>query len=1696
MIAIEKAYQLRAIGGKEVYDQLDKIHKKFTDIRDVKKSLNDQMARVKDTDEYKALAEQLKNVQKEYRTLQRELKTVKLQMEEFKMSQKQADADAKRSAQATVANAKAATEAAKAATEAQKQATQQSTQALLAEKQAAAQAHAQLKQLQLQRAQTRAAAPAAAPGSYNDIAAQYKAALSNYKATVSLQDAAALEMAQKHLMTLKTQLDSFNRSLTEDKVLIGEYTSGVMNAFKKMGLGHLIQDQVKTAKASLDTLNVEFNQLKHQLEQIRATGVGSLDAVERQLIENRNAALQLQSQLDHVHTELKAMGGIGSQVTQALNNEFKNLKQSVAQFIIGYAGFQTIITGIRSAVHINYELSDSFADIKNRIRGTDDEVNKLFNDLKNLDTRSSLASLVDIASIVSKKGIAKEEIVGITKAIDDLMVSLGGEIGDPKEAVASLVKLVNVYSHDKHVTAENIEAIGGAIARLTNSGVATGQFLLDFADRMGGVARTSNLSIQGVLGFGAAMQELGQSAEVAATATSQVIVKMFTDSEKYATLLNMSVSQFKDTLSRDVMGVMLMVSEKMKGDVEGLSKFFEEMVDVHMRGQRTIGVMGDVASSVEYITARLKVSREAFKEQGIAADMAANKQQTFAASIDRMKKAFEMVATDKTVVGAMDAFAKAVATVLGQLPLLITLLKGVVIGYVALNAAQIARNIATVAEIGLSKAQAMWTSIVDLKNKAYTLTMGVMTRSINLATAAKNMFNTALAASPLGVVLVGLTALSTVYGLLSAAIGGTTEELKKQTKEDLMRLDVLKRANDHTEAQITKIKTLTTVAKDLNLSQDVRLSALEEIIRISPEYLSALTLETIATKEGKKAIDDYVASLNKKARAEAAGSALSDLLKKDAHLKMMELSLAKKVAAGKDGYDNLSDNEKEMLGVYGNTMSTMTGITPGMNTFGTEALSNVRIARKKLQQEIAIAQKLSDEATISSLQLSDKEKELKSRNEAKQKIEMLKSVRDMTEETSKEYQELTKRMEAARAEWYKAGGQKPTTLHDAFVNLSGIVDDATDKGQNSVMVNGKRMSLLTAKTKLKELASYIDESEKIHSYFAKKDGPGHGTALTRFETEEFKKVNSWRDEELVKLKTAYMEQEETRKVYNGRMIDNERTYLEQMQLLEEQAIQMKIDSIKGSTPAELQKRSGLRLDILENRSKYSSKFFDMDSDRLKEDYEGKLATAKRAMQNVVDSQTATDLQKSEAKRDFYEKQIDLYDDYMRNLDDVERRYHKKVRRNAGDREQIQSDIDGSYEDIKRKIVDQYYAENTAKYDAQGRKVMLGKIKQTSDIITSGSGIGSKQVEMERLSMETNMNLLNIEQERINKEIELTKGLYEQKFIAAEEYNQRLNALVTQQAQNQEQILTAQVAKEQQSINVRKEIINGGIQVAETIGMEAMAAQARRAQIEDARNERAMSWNRRKLEAHAQSRQEMEAIDKAMAMQQEQRERQRAEQEKRRRLNEMAMEYASAAMKIVAANIWMPHGVAKIAVQEGILAATYAAKLAFAHSVPAFEQGGILGSGGVFGGKSHANGGSKFMWGGSVMEAERDELAIINKRSAASNRPMTVTGTPRQIASRVNAVGGGVDFAPGATSWNGRGVGWMAEYSQVPSFIAGHYMRKGGMYGGSSSDGSNAEVLQSIIALKDHVHNIQVQLNPHEVAGYNAEYRKSVNVGTI
>lgn len=453
------------------------------------------------------------------------------------------------------------------------------------------------------------------------------------------------------------------------------------NAYKRLSQeANRVKLAAKTLEAEILILNRDFR-----------SGVISQERYNQELAKLQGQFSATSTRAKQLDTELKRIdANVGDKqrnvgnYRDAAKGSIMALDKQIKTMIASYAGFYAIINGTSSLIHNNYELSDSLADLQIRLHGNKEATDKLFDSLRKIDTRTSLGELVNTAAIVAKKGVAADEIEGITKALDNYFIVAGKEAGNREEGTASIIKLISIFNEDKHITAERVTEISTALVKLQNSGVATGSKMIDIAERIGAVRGITGVTLPQVLGFAAAIEQLGQKSEVAGTAGMQILTKVLSDMPKYAKLANVSVEELRKAYSDNPFEAVVMVAQGVlkTGDFERISQDLEE---VGVRGARVKGVLGDIASNADFVRKRIKDAGLAINEEGYLAETAAKKQETFAATIDKVKKEFELI-------GASDGFRnfiKGVSDVLlGFIKILTAIPFGVVItGLTLLTAA-------------------------------------------------------------------------------------------------------------------------------------------------------------------------------------------------------------------------------------------------------------------------------------------------------------------------------------------------------------------------------------------------------------------------------------------------------------------------------------------------------------------------------------------------------------------------------------------------------------------------------------------------------------------------------------------------------------------------------------------------------------------------------------------------------------------------------------------------------------------------------------------------------------------------------------------------------------------------------------------------------------------------------------------------
>lgn len=797
-----------------------------------------------------------------------------------------------------------------------------------------------LRQIELEQQKKIKAGNEALAGSYYDVNKRYQELQRISKNTVNLYNAKEVKEATDELKVLKQVLDNYNRSLTKDGTLVGEYTTGIINSFKKMGLGDLIESQINQGKTALAGLDLQFDKLKQDLQQIRNEGGAGFEVLEKEMIQNRQQAEQLHLSLEKIENDLRGTGTIGEQITRGLRDGFKNAKQEFVSFFVAYLGFQQLLATAQSTVRKNAVISDQTTDLQRIMDITDTGLRKIEVDLRNLETRTPLEELLGFSIIAGKAGTAEKDIVGVTKAIDELKLVAGKELGQNiDQTVSSIVKLVNIFEGPGKVNEDNIRRYGNALIELANKGVASGEYLIDYAQRLAGIEGLTKIQIQSVLGLAAAYEEQGASAEVAATATTQILLKVNQNIDKYAELANVSKETFRELVRNNPAEALLQLAQGVKGNTQFFDEFAQLLPDLEVKGVRVASTFGIMADKADFFRDKIKIASGAINETAAITEGAERKQNNFAASVDKLRKQWELIGTSKGFQITLGVILSLLGFVSGNMGTIITLFTGYAAILAISNAAQIKTAIVTAASNVAFRAQYAALVLNELWLKAYAAALTLYVNRQEAATAAAVLFSEVIMANPLGFILSILGLVIAAYSVFTSGVNGTTEALRANARELLLMTDISRKAAEATNDETAKLRVLVTVASNVKNSYDTRRKAIDDLIKQYPQFSKALDGERIDLLKLRDAYNEVYKSIRLMAEAQASASLTADKQKSVLSVTALRQRFETESSIQGGGANNrvflndISAEDRKLLlgGFFGNDLSNNSSITEDGN---------------------------------------------------------------------------------------------------------------------------------------------------------------------------------------------------------------------------------------------------------------------------------------------------------------------------------------------------------------------------------------------------------------------------------------------------------------------------------------------------------------------------------------------------------------------------------------------------------------------------------------------------------------------------------------------------------------------------------------------------------------------------------------------
>lgn len=328
-------------------------------------------------------------------------------------------------------------------------------------------------------------------------------------------------------------------------------------------------------------------------------------------------------------------------------SSFSSIKQNITSLIGSYIGFQAIVGGIKSLISGSIKLSDQLSDLR-RVAGlTAVEADNLNHALLQIDTRTSGQGLLSIAIIAGKLGVAKGELLSFTEAVDKLVVTLGDELGDADQITSQLGKILNVF--DGKVTGENISHLGNSIVDLANKGVATGGFIVDFTQRVSGIAKASGLSLGATVGLAAGLESLGLRSESSSTAIQKLLTTIGSNIPKAAKVAGVPLKEFNELFASKPQEALIRYAEGLVKNKKSFSEITAGFKDAGEEGARIVQTLQAIGQQGDFMREQIQLGSASIKELTALNEGFALKNDNLAGSIEKVGKQFDKLVASKGV---------------------------------------------------------------------------------------------------------------------------------------------------------------------------------------------------------------------------------------------------------------------------------------------------------------------------------------------------------------------------------------------------------------------------------------------------------------------------------------------------------------------------------------------------------------------------------------------------------------------------------------------------------------------------------------------------------------------------------------------------------------------------------------------------------------------------------------------------------------------------------------------------------------------------------------------------------------------------------------------------------------------------------------------------------------------------------------
>ena len=695
---------------------------------------------------------------------------------------------------------------------------------------------------------------------------------------------AELERIRQSEQKVVTLMQQYDKEIDRTNVDIKE-TKRQMQLVNNT-MSNLKTSSIRDLEYSIKALNQQMQGMKRGTEQFKQ--------MERQ-------AKQLKAELQAVRAE-----GVAQESWIKRSADWFNRMQGIALGAV--AAISGITFTVKKCVEEYAKMDDEMTNVRKYTGQAADEVERMNEDFKKMDTRTPRQKLNQLAEDAGRLGITSTAAVeDFVDGADKINVALGDDLGD--KAVSQIGKLAQMFGEDKTKGLRGaMLATGSAVNELAQNSSASAGYLVDFTARVAGVGKQAGFTQAQIMGLASVLDQNMQQDETAATAVQNLLAKMFQDSAKFAKIAGLNVKEFANTLKEDANGALLqfLAAMRAKGGFADLASMFEEM---KMDGSRATGVLTVLADKLDDIKTAQNLASEAYSEGTSVLNEFETQNESVQAQLDKSSKKFLDLSIElgQKLYPAARYCISAASLGVRSLSTLVDFVKDYWRILIVLTAAIVTYTAVSKAKLIADKAQMAWLNIMILREKAHLVLVGLktsalktmaivqmaLTREIKLTTAAQMLWNKVLLANP-------ITAVIAVVAGLTAAIVTLSKETSTAEQAQRDYNDAVTDANKQASEEEASIMRLVSAIQSNTSAESDRKAALEELNgKLMSQHLGNITEEAVRTGQATRQIQSYI-----------------DMMKKKIVIDGLQKKLAESIAKQAEAEDLLGEGDNDNRGYW------------------------------------------------------------------------------------------------------------------------------------------------------------------------------------------------------------------------------------------------------------------------------------------------------------------------------------------------------------------------------------------------------------------------------------------------------------------------------------------------------------------------------------------------------------------------------------------------------------------------------------------------------------------------------------------------------------------------------------------------------------------------------------------------------------